>query len=75
MSYTYQQLREAFEKVQNKEHWKNPIEAFIPVSDLDITDKAIRHFTGTDMMVGWTKNDGTIKIWSIGYRNGPAGDH
>jgi hypothetical protein len=74
MKYTQAQLEEAFKKVQNKEHWKNPINAHIPTSELEITRAAILHFTATDMIVGKT-NNGLTRVWAKGYRLGPAGDH
>lgn len=74
MNYTQEQLEAAFKKIQNKEHWKNPINAFVPTAELEITDAAIRHFTSTNMTIGATHN-GLTHIWAQGYRLGPAGDH
>lgn len=74
MKYTQEQLENAFQKVQNKEHWKNPIQTWIPVKDLEITEAAIKHFTATDMVLG-TINNGLAFIWAKGYRLGPAGDN
>jgi len=47
MTYTQEQLHTAFSKVQNTEHWKNPIDALIDASDKDVTTEAIIHFTGS----------------------------
>jgi len=45
--YKIGDLRKAFEKVQNPEHWKMPIQAGCDVADRDITAKAIVFFTGS----------------------------
>lgn len=44
--FTKKQLTDAFEKVQNAEHWKNPINAVVPNTELLLTLNAIEHFHG-----------------------------
>lgn len=66
------QLKEAFEKVQDKEHWKNPINAVIAKADLAITAEAIEYYTSTSPEVVEEYEDGTIKIYALGYWGGPA---
>jgi hypothetical protein len=72
----FPQLKEAFEKVQNKEHWKNPIDAFIDPKDYDVTDDAIAFFTGTRINYAVTArvgpNRGKIHIKADGYYAGPC---
>lgn len=41
---TQEELRIAFEKVQNKEHWKGAINAVIDPADEQIVNAAICHF-------------------------------
>lgn len=44
--FTKKQLTDAFEKVQNAEYWKNPINAVVPNTELLLTLNAIEHFHG-----------------------------
>jgi len=72
--YTEQALKEAFEAVQDKDDWKAPIRALVAREDLGVTIKAIEHYTATNVY-----SDGDygnfVGVYSVGYRNGPAGDH
>lgn len=70
-SYTKPQLEEAFKRVQNKEHWKNPIDALIDEKYLDITDKAIQFFTGTAIKSN-VKEGNKLHIKADGYFLGPC---
>ena len=45
--FTKSQLDAAFAKVQNKAHWKNPIDAVVPNTELLLTINAINHFHGS----------------------------
>lgn len=74
MKYTQEQLRAAFEKVQNAEHWKNPINSFCRDSEVAITAHAIRHFTGTEATFV-PRGNGWVSVSAEGYRLGPCGDH
>ena len=71
-------LRVAFEKVQNKEHWKNPIDAVIHKSEMDITSDAIQFFTGTQAFFSSNKltlaecEAGMVRVTAIGYYMGPC---
>lgn len=40
-------LRSAFEKVQDAENWKNPIDAVVLADDVSVTAAAIVFFTGS----------------------------
>jgi hypothetical protein len=44
--FTKKQLNAAFEKVQNAEYWKNPVNAVVPNTELLLTLNAIEHFHG-----------------------------
>jgi hypothetical protein len=76
--YTRDQLKEAFEKVQNKEHWKNPIDAVIPKQAMDITSDAIQFFTGTQAFFSSNKltlaqcEAGMVRVTAVGYYAGPC---
>ena len=74
MKYTEEQLEQAFMKVQNKEHWKNPIKAIIPESEQEITREAISHFTATEAIFFYERH-GFLQVEAKGYRLGPAGDY
>lgn len=69
-------LKPFFDKVCNPKDWKAPIDACIREEERFRVYEAIQFFTGTqadftamDMPIGW------LRVTSIGYRNGPAGDH
>ncbi len=74
MNYSQSELEEAFKKVQNKNHWKGPIDTFIKLEERDITARAISHFTATPATFIPYSN-GWLKVKAKGYRLGPAGDH
>lgn len=71
-------LRVAFEKVQNKEHWKNPIDAVIHKSEMDITANAIHFFTGTQAFFNTNRltlaecESGMVRVIADGYYLGPC---
>lgn len=44
--FTKGQLDAQFSKVQNKDHWKNPINTVVPNTELLLTISAIEHFHG-----------------------------
>jgi hypothetical protein len=76
LNHTRDQLKEAFEKVQNKEHWKNPIDAYIRKDEYDITNDAIAFFTGTRInscvVEDGGPNRGKLHIKAHGYYLGPC---
>jgi hypothetical protein len=65
--YTKAELTAAFDKVKDKTHWKNPIDATIPVADVDITAKAkfFRSSRAEDKKV-------MMHVTAPGYYAGPA---
>lgn len=76
MTRNRETLLPVFEKVQNKEHWKNPIDAHIEAKDYGITDDAISYFTGTRINYAVVEtggpNKGKIHIKADGYYLGPC---
>jgi hypothetical protein len=45
--YTDDELREAFSLVKNRENWKLPVDAVVPVdADMGRIDAAVAYFTG-----------------------------
>jgi hypothetical protein len=72
--YTREQLVQAFEKVQDKKHWKNPINSFCKEEEKEITNEAIIYFTGTEAEFGKPIN-GVVSVTALGYYLGPCGDH
>jgi len=42
----YQAMSDAFDLVQDKEHWKNPIDAVIPEEKRSIVEQAINYYAG-----------------------------
>lgn len=73
-NYTREQLLEAFNRVQNAEHWKNPINAtFTSNADesfRDLVSSAISYFTGTCAI--WTQTSGNWNVTADGYYAGPC---
>ena len=65
--YTQQQLHDAFTKVQDKQHWKNPIDALVEKKDIDIVTEAIIHFTGSIPTFQPKKGSGKYRVQAAGY--------
>jgi hypothetical protein len=55
--------------------WKSPIHAIIPISELQEYRDAVEFFTATPLVTGELIAPGMVRVHSIGYRAGPAGDH
>ncbi len=73
--YTKAELTASFNKVKNKDHWKNPIDAVIPFDDHAITEKAIEFFTATKasfFRVGGIDGKVRMRVTAPGYYAGPA---
>lgn len=77
-SYTQEELEKAWTLVANPDDWKAPICAELKVAQIDtrLIRAAITHFTATIPKLEFLglAND-TVRVSSIGYRAGPAGDH
>ena len=70
--YSAEELRVAFRKVANREHWKNDVDAGVPASMHAILEKAIPFHTG-DVTFN-DLGDGTLRVRATGYwTNGMEG--
>lgn len=64
--YTQADLKFAFTKVQNKDHWKKPIDAIIKMEEQDITERAIIFYTSS--IPSFTpKAGGMLRVIADGY--------
>lgn len=71
--YTKEQLEAAFNKVQNPNHWKNPIDAYCHKDEVDVVREAIEFFTAT-VPTFWNVGMTDIRrVEAPGYYLGPAG--
>lgn len=79
-------LQAAFDAIQDRTDWKNPINALVTIGKddaigLGVYIEAVKHFTSTEPNIyladGFNAGSGkaTYRIVSEGYRLGPAGDH
>lgn len=75
--FSRKQLNDAFSAVEDKTDWKAPILARLPYDYelVTLTVAAIEFFTATKPTVSRRSNKSGYVISSIGYRQGPAGDH
>jgi hypothetical protein len=65
--YTSEQLKEAFELVQPKPHWKAEIQATVPSdTDMKLLDTAIIYYTGAGISYQERRTDG-IYVEAPGY--------
>ena len=74
-TFTIAELRTAFEKVQNPDDWKGPIEAVIPLGDRKVTEASVEFFTATKAQIELHMYiyPPCVSVRSVGYRMGPAG--
>ena len=72
--YTQRQLEAAFTQVQNAEHWKGPISAYIKPEDEELVRAAIIHFTATvpTFKVAKGRWPVALHVKAAGYWAGPA---
>lgn len=73
----HNELKPHFDAVCNKRDWKGPIDAFCRRDDLPVVKRAIAFFTATDAIYQevMPPNSEWVRVLSVGYRQGPAGDH
>ena len=66
--YPKEEMTEAFNRVCNKENWKNPIDTTIRATekDLDVIHDAIVFFTGS-MADIWKVRKGMYRVQAAGY--------
>ncbi len=64
--YFVSELRVAFDRVQNQENWKNPIDAVILLKDQKIVEAAIIHYAGS--VPTFSRIDGNnVRVKAAGY--------
>ena len=73
-------LRKAFDQVCDPNDWRGPIDALVPLTSSDIYVQAVEFMTATKptlKLSGHYGSDGhlMLRLQSVGYRAGPAGDH
>lgn len=84
--YTREELKEAFDKVKAKTHWKDPIKSWCLAKDKDVIYEAVIYYTATvpefssfrtlnKRWRGFNVGDEICFVTADGYRLGPAGDH
>ena len=64
--YTHDELGDAFDRVKDKDYWKNPINATIKQEDYTVTAAAIIFFAGSNTEYQ-DNGDGTLTISAPGY--------
>ena len=82
MNDLHPMLSALFDKVRPASHWKDPIDAVVPLTtdELAALPYAIEFFTATKATITpSTRSDSRAlyyyHVYADGYRNGPAGDH
>ena len=73
MIYTEAQLEAAFDKVADPADWRNPIYEVVDRDAVEVTVRAIQHFTAAPIQVIDLDWNDEFMIKSPGYRLGPAG--
>lgn len=71
MKYNREELATAFQKVQDKAHWKNPIKSTCTKDELEVVAEAIIYFTATEASFQPIGID-LFKVTAPGYWAGPA---
>jgi hypothetical protein len=68
-------FRAGFALLHNPKDWKGPINAVVPRITADFFAECIRFMTATEPVYANDVKPGFVRLLSIGYRAGPAGDH
>lgn len=74
-SFMQSELSAAFDRIANIQHWKGPIDAVIDADQLLVSQVAVQFYTATELTVTGSPEMGKLRVQSIGYAAGPAGDH
>ena len=69
--FTQDEMREAFEEVQNPNDWRAPIFTVISREQKEVVEAAIEFFTATTPT--FAERGECLEVRAVGYRNGPAG--
>ena len=70
--YTVAELRAAWSLVENLDHWKEPVDAWVHSSMIGVVLDAIEFITGTKGTIAEVGENGRIRVTAIGYRRGPC---
>ena len=73
MAFTETQLEAAFDKVADPADWREPIYEVVDRDFVDVTVRAIQHYTAAPVEVIDLHWNDEFMIKSPGYRLGPAG--
>lgn len=65
--FTRAEIDAQFAKVQNKDHWKNGINAVVPFSEVRLTRQAIIFHHGNDQFKTELVGDDSLRIITTGY--------
>lgn len=71
--FTPDQLNDAFTAVQDKDHWKNPIDAVVDRSQIEVLTRSIPYHTGT--FASFEDVEGQpfkVRVTADGYFAGPC---
>ena len=60
-------LQNAFELVQNKDHWKGPIDATIPIERLEDVREAVASYAGSRGFKAVALGNGQVRVTAPGY--------
>jgi hypothetical protein len=72
--FTVDQLKECWDLVRNKEHWKNDIDAIIPAEKQELVYYAIPWFAGAGDIEFFDAGEGKLRVVASGYfSNGMEG--
>ena len=67
----FHRLQDAFELVQNKEHWKGSIDAIIPADKLAVVQEAVGFYAGSKGFKAYDAGNGQVRVVAPGYwKNG-----
>ncbi len=74
-TYSETELKEMFDNVCSKDHWKNPIRAWVKANDLELARQAVEYYTATEVEVVQELVINGLKFYEIiapGYYAGPC---
>lgn len=67
MRFSQDELREAFDYVEDSKHWKNPFVALVPSDMIDVVRQAAIFFAGSPIEVYPTDDPDTFVVEGPGY--------
>lgn len=73
-SATHELLKAAFDQICGMGDWKGPINAVVPRRLASLYAEAIRFYTASEPVEICEDRD-HVRLISLGYHDGPAGDH